>query len=72
MATRRRGRGKAGLLGEVTKKDFVAIAQILCTERASPSLKSRLAGYFKSQNARFDSERFMRATRNCRVDGEHA
>jgi hypothetical protein len=67
MATRRRARMTTGKLGEVTKRDFVAIAEILCEERAPKPLKERLAGYFKTQNPRFDSGRFMRATESCRV-----
>lgn len=66
MAKRRCRRTKAGPLAEVTKRDFVAIAEILCEERAATKLKERLAGYFRSQNARFDTERFMRATESCR------
>jgi len=58
---------KAGPLAEVTKRDFVAIAEILCEEKAATKLKERLAGYFRSQNARFDRDRFLRATNNCRV-----
>ena len=66
MATKRRTRTTTCNLGEVTKKDFVAIAQILCEEKAATPLKERLAGYFKSQNSRFDTGRFMRATESCR------
>jgi hypothetical protein len=67
MATRRCARTKVGPLAEVTKRDFVAIATILCEEKASTGLKERLAGYFRSQNPRFDRERFLRATESCRV-----
>jgi len=66
MATRRRRGCMAGQLGEVTKRDFVAIAGILCEEKASTKLKQRLALSFRSQNARFDTGRFMRATESCR------
>ena len=66
MATRRRSRTKVGPLAEVSKKDFVAIAEILCLEKASTSLKESLASYFRSQNPRFDRERFLRATNTCR------
>ena len=37
MATKRRKRRTHSNLGEVSKKDFVAIAKILCTEKASLS-----------------------------------
>lgn len=67
MAARRQTRPRAGQLAEVTKRDFVAIAEILCEEKASTGLKERLAGYFRSQNPRFDTQRFMKATNNCRV-----
>ena len=53
-------------LGEVTKRDFIAIAEILCAERASTAISSRLASYFKSQNPRFDAGRFVKATQSCR------
>jgi hypothetical protein len=66
MATRRCARTKAGPLAEVTKRDFVAIAEIPCEEKATTKLKERLAGYFKTQNPRFDTERFLRATESCR------
>jgi hypothetical protein len=55
-------------LAEVSKRDFVAIAEILCEEKASTPLKERLAGYFRSQNLRFDTQRFLRAANNCRID----
>ena len=58
---------KAGPLAEVTKRDFVAVAEILCEERAPDRLKQRLASYFRSQNPRFDEGRFMRATDACRA-----
>jgi hypothetical protein len=67
MTTRRRTRPKAGQLAEVTKRDFVAIAEILCIEKAPTRLKERMAGYFRSQNPRFDTQRFLKATNNCRV-----
>jgi hypothetical protein len=63
----RRKRRRVGPLGEVTKRDFVAIAEILCEKKASASLKTTLADYFRSQNPRFDRERFLRATTSCRV-----
>lgn len=66
MAKRRCRQAIAESLGEVTKRDFVAIAEILCEEKATGKLKDRLAGYFRSQNARFDSNRFLTATRACR------
>ena len=66
MAKRKCKQGNADGLGEVTKRDFVAIAEILCEEKATNKLKDRLAGYFRSQNARFDTDRFLTATRACR------
>jgi len=67
MARRRAKQPDTGPLAEVTKRDFVAIAEILCETRASKETKGRLAEYFGSQNPRFDRERFLRATNNCRV-----
>jgi hypothetical protein len=66
MATRRRTRCSASRFGEVTNRDFVAIGEFLCEGRAPNHLKERPAGYFKTQNARFDTGRFMRATESCR------
>ena len=66
MATKRRARTISGCLCEVSKKDFVAIAEILCEEKAATPLKERLAGYFRSQNPRFNTTRFLRATESCR------
>jgi hypothetical protein len=54
------------MLGEVTKRDFVAIADILCRRSAPPGLVDDLTSYFSSQNPRFDSMRFKRATTTCR------
>lgn len=66
MAKRKkRGRSLRGL-GEVTKKDFNAFASILCRHGASEGLVSDLSRYFRSQNARFDTDRFERATRTCK------
>jgi hypothetical protein len=67
MATKRRKRRKHSNLGEVTKKDFVSIAEILCSHGASSALSQGFAHYFKSQNPRFDSGRFLRATKTCKV-----
>jgi hypothetical protein len=64
MATRRRRRRRINL-GGVSKQDFVAIANILCTERASTVLKQRFADYFGNQNPRFDTARFLKATQTC-------
>ena len=66
MTMRRCRSIKAGQLAEVTKRDFVAIAEILCEEKAATNLKERLAYYFRSQYPRFDTERSMRATKTCR------
>lgn len=62
---KRRRRTRRTNLGEVTKQDFIAIAKILCTERAPASLSQRFAGYFGSQNPRFDEARFLKATQTC-------
>jgi hypothetical protein len=60
--TRRKRRG----LGEPTKKDFVAMADILCRHRASSGLVSDMASHFKAQNPRFDAGRFVAATKSCK------
>jgi len=54
------------MLGEVTKRDFVSIASILCQREASSGLVDDLANYFRSQNPRFDAMRFKKATTTCR------
>lgn len=63
---RRKRRGLSGL-GEVTKKDFVAIAKILCENNVPSMVATELAMYFKSQNPRFDNARFWTAaTKGCK------
>jgi hypothetical protein len=64
MATRRHRRRRINL-GEVSKQDFIAIAKILCSERAPKALSQRFADYFGSQNPRFDEARFLKATQTC-------
>lgn len=61
-STRRR-RGLHGL-GEVTKRDFVAIAGIICG-RAPRGVAEDLAAYFAGQNPRFDRARFVKAATSC-------
>jgi hypothetical protein len=52
--------------GEVTKRDFTAIAKICCETDTPRETSERLAGYFRSQNPRFDRDRFLRATEACK------
>jgi hypothetical protein len=63
MAKRRRRRRVN--LGEVTKKDFVSIAKIFCQHRAPAGMVEDVADYFKSQNPRFNTDRFLAATKRC-------
>ena len=63
MAKRRRRRRIN--LGEVTKRDFVSIAKIFCQRHAPVGLVEDIADYFKSQNPRFNTDRFMAATKRC-------
>lgn len=58
MKKRRRRRTN---LGEVTKSDFIAIANILSSECAPPSITRRIADYFGNQNPRFARGRFLAA-----------
>jgi hypothetical protein len=59
--------GSSGIgLAEVTKRDFEAFASILCRYNASDGMVDELARYFSSQNPRFDSRRFAKATKTCR------
>jgi hypothetical protein len=60
MPKRRRRRRRINF-GEVTKRDFIAIAKILSSECAPSSVTHRLADYFGSQNPRFAKERFLKA-----------
>lgn len=48
-------------LGEVTKRDSIAIAKILRSECAPPRVTERLADYFGDQNPRFAKDRFVEA-----------
>lgn len=70
MATQRKRKKtrRSGLRGlaEVTKKDFVAIASILCRHGVTSDVAGDFAAYFRSQNPRFDERRFVEATRKCR------
>ena len=63
---RRRSRTRMNL-GEVTKKDFIGIADVLCRNSASPAVVTGLAHYFGGGNARFDRARFIAATAKCRA-----
>ena len=58
-------RRSTGLKG-VTKKDFIAMADILCHTKASARTVNELSSYFKSQNPRFDTGRFKTAAKSCR------
>lgn len=63
MAKRRKSTGLAG----VTKKDFIAIAKILCENGASSMIATEMALYFKSENPNFDNARFWTAaTKGCK------
>jgi hypothetical protein len=64
MKARRRRRRRT-ILGGVSKSDFIAIAEILCSHGASTGLKEGFANYFKSHNPRFDRGRFLKATNSC-------
>jgi hypothetical protein len=59
-------RRKHKTLGEPTKKDFIALADLLCNHRASTELIQGVASYFARQNPRFDLNRFVAATKSCR------
>jgi hypothetical protein len=62
---------KRRTLGEVTKRDFVALASILCKNGSTVGEKGYrlledLNDYFQSQNPRFDRARFATAATKCR------
>ncbi len=60
----RRIRMSAGLAG-VSKQDFEAVAKIFCRHQVPEAVARDLANYFGNQNPRFNSERFVAATRKC-------
>jgi hypothetical protein len=62
---RRRRRRSQAMLGVPTKKDFQAVAGILCRHGASAALARDFADYFRGQNPRFDGDRFVTATQRC-------
>ncbi len=64
MAKRKRRRTKVAELGQ-TRKDFVAVANILCHHDASAGLREAFADHFQERNPRFDKGRFLSATRKC-------
>lgn len=64
MATRKRTRRS---LGEVTKRDFVAIANILCTHKAPDALVHDMAVYFGGANPRFDYHQFVNHVEKCKA-----
>lgn len=53
------------MLGEPTKKDFIAMAGIFCRHGASADLVGAVADHFARENSRFDRTRFVAATRKC-------
>jgi len=66
MAKRRKRRVSfRGALAGVSKHDFVAIAKAACEYSVPDGFVRTLASYFSSQNPRFDSARFVRATKSC-------
>lgn len=48
-------------LGEPTKQDFVAIAQILCRNRVGQRVVEDMSDYFAAKNPRFARGRFEEA-----------
>ena len=47
----------------ISRKHFIAMAQILKDNQASDRLIGDIATWFKSQNARFDRDRFFTAAK---------
>jgi hypothetical protein len=60
MMLKRRRRRRINL-GEVTKRDFIAIAKILGSECAPAQVTKRIADYFGSENPRFAKGQFIAA-----------
>lgn len=63
---RRRGRGLGNALGGTSKKDYIAIGNILCRNNASPGLVSEIASYFASDNPAFKSSAFTAHVAKCK------
>lgn len=72
MAKRKKNRRGLRGLGEVTKKDFQALADILCRNKAPSALVADITRYFSTQNPRFDATRFTAATRCMSEQEWHA
>ena len=49
----------------VSKKDFVAIANILRTHKATPETISDFCTYFRTENPRFDAYKFREYVRRA-------
>jgi len=62
-------RRKKTMLGQPTKQDFEAIAEILCEFKADGRLTSALGIHFQRRNPRFSFDRFYAASTGpkCRV-----
>ncbi len=58
-------RRKAGLFG-TSKKDYIAIGNILCRNGASPKLVEEMAGYFREDNPAFNPTRFVAHVAKCK------
>lgn len=52
-------------LGAVTTQDFVAIAKISCVHNVPDGAVRAMAHYFGSKNPRFNTERYIAATKKC-------
>jgi len=57
------------VLGEVTKRDFISIGNILCKHNAPEPLINDLAKYFLDANPRFDYRRFVKHVEKCKMSG---
>lgn len=64
MAKRRKYQG-LGLSG-TSKKDYIAIGNILCRNNTSPGLVSEIASYFASDNPAFKSSAFTAHVAKCK------
>lgn len=65
IVRRRRRKSRGAMLGIPTKKDFQAVAGILCRHGASAAMARDFVAYFQDQNPRFQGDRFITATQRC-------
>lgn len=62
---KRRRKAQQGLMG-TSKKDYIAIGNILCRNNAPPALIGDIAGYFAEENPAFNPITFQAHVAKCK------